>query len=312
MIAARSLAAAAALAAVFLAAACAPPLAPYGGAIIASEFITGGGNRVPFVLVNADGERLEDAHVAVRFFKLPDGGDSGGEVERRFRLEAPADFYTVEGVTPHVHDEGFVHDHAEARGYYAVGGVRFDETGLWSAEFVLDGPQRLIDDGVVVRGEAAFLVQERPNAIGVGERAPPTRNPTLAEAGAFAEVSTRAVAADALHDVAIADVLGDGKPLVVVFASPRFCATAICGPVTDMAAAVQGRFGRQAHFVHVEPWDLAAAEEGRLLPSAAMVEWRLPSEPWVFVVGGDGSVAARFEGLVSEAELSEALERALG
>ena len=38
-------------------------------------------------------------------------------------------------------------------------------------------------------------------------------------------------------------------------------------------------------------------------------EWNLPSEPWVFVVGRDGRVAARFEGHVSVAELQAAVER---
>jgi hypothetical protein len=36
-------------------------------------------------------------------------------------------------------------------------------------------------------------------------------------------------------------------------------------------------------------------------------EWRLPSEPWVFVVGRDGRIKARFEGSVSIAELEGAL-----
>jgi hypothetical protein len=37
-------------------------------------------------------------------------------------------------------------------------------------------------------------------------------------------------------------------------------------------------------------------------------EWNLPSEPWVFVVGRDGRVAAKFEGAVSVPELTAAVE----
>ena len=36
-------------------------------------------------------------------------------------------------------------------------------------------------------------------------------------------------------------------------------------------------------------------------------EWHLPSEPWVFVVGRDGRIKARFEGSVSVAELERAV-----
>jgi hypothetical protein len=40
-------------------------------------------------------------------------------------------------------------------------------------------------------------------------------------------------------------------------------------------------------------------------------EWKLPSEPWVFVVGADGVVRERFEGTVSVRELDEAVQREL-
>ena len=38
-----------------------------------------------------------------------------------------------------------------------------------------------------------------------------------------------------------------------------------------------------------------------------MKEWHLPSEPWVFVVGRDGLIKARFEASVSVAELGTAV-----
>ena len=40
-----------------------------------------------------------------------------------------------------------------------------------------------------------------------------------------------------------------------------------------------------------------------------MREWKLPSEPWVFLVGADGTIKARFEGTVSVDELNEAVDR---
>ena len=38
-------------------------------------------------------------------------------------------------------------------------------------------------------------------------------------------------------------------------------------------------------------------------------EWRLPTEPWTFVIGKDGRVVERFEGAVSVRELSAAVEK---
>ena len=39
----------------------------------------------------------------------------------------------------------------------------------------------------------------------------------------------------------------------------------------------------------------------------AVAEWGLPTEPWVFVVGADGVILGRFEGLVTREELRELL-----
>ena len=42
-----------------------------------------------------------------------------------------------------------------------------------------------------------------------------------------------------------------------------------------------------------------------------MQEWGLLSEPWLFVIGADGKVATRFEGLVADEELERALQQVL-
>jgi hypothetical protein len=40
-------------------------------------------------------------------------------------------------------------------------------------------------------------------------------------------------------------------------------------------------------------------------------EWRLPTEPWTFLVGGDGRIADRFEGAFSADELERAVRSKL-
>ena len=42
-----------------------------------------------------------------------------------------------------------------------------------------------------------------------------------------------------------------------------------------------------------------------------MKEWKLPSEPWIFLVGEDGKVRERFEGTVSVRELDAAVRKHL-
>jgi hypothetical protein len=46
-------------------------------------------------------------------------------------------------------------------------------------------------------------------------------------------------------------------------------------------------------------------------PVRATVEWGLPTEPYVFVVDGQGKVAAKFEGMAYPDELTAALDAVL-
>ena len=48
---------------------------------------------------------------------------------------------------------------------------------------------------------------------------------------------------------------------------------------------------------------------GRLTP--VMAEWGLPSEPWTFVVDGEGIVRAKYEGFVGADELRDAIDETL-
>ena len=271
------------------------PAPVYSGLLAAGEFVPGT-NRFPFALVSRDGDFLEGADVTVRFFELK-GGDS------IFVTEAPAVWRTVEGITPHLHPDGEVHQHLDYRGVYVVDEVAFPTAGVWGAEFV-------VGDETLTEG-AAFRVKAEGTVPRVGERVPPTANLTIHDVDSFAEVSTRQVESDALHNVSVAQALESGERFVVFFASPRFCVSSICGPVTDTLERAHGELGGAVEFIHIEPWDLdAARNEGRLAPSEAMAEWGLPTEPWTFVVGGDGRVAARYEGLVTVEEVVSAVNGA--
>jgi hypothetical protein len=46
-----------------------------------------------------------------------------------------------------------------------------------------------------------------------------------------------------------------------------------------------------------------------LEPVPAVLEWGLPTEPWVFVVDAQGFVVGRFEGVVSAEEITAALSK---
>jgi hypothetical protein len=269
----------------------------YSGVVAASEFAVGT-NRFPFGLVSRDGEFLEGATVTVRFYSL-------NQAAPGFLAEKSAVWRTVQATTPHQHVDGELHMHLDFQGVYVVDEIDVPAAGIWNAVFEAVGEGGKRHDVV----SAAFQVDAQPAAPGIGELAPPTKNPTIHEVASFAEVSTRSVERDDLHNVSVAQALESGEPFVVFFASPQFCVSAMCGPVTDTLDEARTRFGGNIEFIHIEPVELEAARQGRLVPSPFMAEWRLPTEPWTFVVGDDGRIAARFEGLVTVDEVLAALTR---
>jgi hypothetical protein len=46
--------------------------------------------------------------------------------------------------------------------------------------------------------------------------------------------------------------------------------------------------------------------------NSTVLEWNLPSEPWVFVLDSSGRVADKFDGITTAEEIAAALERVLG
>jgi hypothetical protein len=162
--------------------------------------------------------------------------------------------------------------------------------------------------GARIQAVGVFDVRAGSSSPAVGERAPPSDTPTLADAPA-ARLTTRRPPDSELLRYSIASSLRARRPFVVTFATPKFCTSRTCGPVVDVVDAVRRRFaGTAIRFIHVEVFTDNDPARGY---NRWMREWGLRSEPWTFLVGGDGRVKAKFEGSVSEAELAAAVRRFL-
>ncbi len=165
-------------------------------------------------------------------------------------------------------------------------------------------------DGEKIQGFAKIRVAQQSQAPSVGDKAIPSRTPTLAsDHGDVASLTTANPPDLSLLRYSVADSIADRVAFVLVFATPKFCTSRTCGPVVDVAQAVQRRFsGRGVRFIHVEVYTDNNPAQGY---NRWFKEWRLPSEPWVFLVGRDGRIGARFEGSVSVAELAAAVRSTL-
>jgi hypothetical protein len=191
-----------------------------------------------------------------------------------------------------------------------IANVDISTVGLWGAEFVT-----AVADAAPEIIRVPFDVRAERSVVGVGDPAPSVDTPTLDDVGGdVARLSTDDEPVEAFYTTSIADALEAKEPFVVAFATPKFCATAQCGPTLDrlkpIAAAHPG-----VTFINVEPYALEEVEgqlqpvitDGRLTPAAATEAWRLPSEPWVFVVDADGVVRGSFMLIFGNDELDAAV-----
>jgi hypothetical protein len=81
--------------------------------------------------------------------------------------------------------------------------------------------------------------------------------------------------------------------------------------VLENVKAVQPEFADTVNFIHIEPFVLdenGGLANGQLAASPSANDWKLKTEPWIFVVGSDGKITSRFEGSASPDELREALQ----
>jgi hypothetical protein len=163
--------------------------------------------------------------------------------------------------------------------------------------------------GAKIQGVGNVVVRAHAATPSVGALAIASSTPTLSDAVDASELTTRVPPDRALLRYSVRDSLRAHEPFVLVFATPKYCTSRTCGPVVDVVDTVRRRLaGRDVRFIHVE---IFRGNDPALGKNRFVREWRLPSEPWTFLVGRDGRIKAKFEGSLSVGELTSAVERFL-
>jgi hypothetical protein len=249
-----------------------------------------GRHRVGFVLSDVDGLiRLPVVQVVSYFYPAGADGQREGPVQNGL-----ARFFAFPyGV----------------RGMFSLE-LEFDRAGTWGLEVLVPRP-----DGTTLQISFAFPVAERTRAPAVGDPAPRSESRTAADVASLNELTTGYELDPALYRMSLAEAVGEGRPLVVVFASPAFCTNALCGPQVEVLSELASLYRERANFIHVDLYENPHEIKGdldRAVRTPILEEWGLETDEWTFVVDGDGVVAARFEAFVTRVELEEALLRVLG
>jgi hypothetical protein len=266
-------------------------------AVVSNSELAVGENRFVVGLLDQDTGAITGAEVAFRFFKL----DGDQETPKG---EAEATALTVERSYTHTHADGKVEKHSAGETGVYVAHPTFDEAGSWGVEVTAT-----IDGKKFDPVGAAFSVLQEGRSVAVGAPAPQSETLTLDDVADITDIDTSDPPIPEMHTLSIAEAVTSGNPSVIVFATPAFCLSRICGPTKEIVDELFRQYKDEVGFVHVEPYDLEKARAGEgLFPIPATAEWGLQSEPWVFVVDGEGIVTAKFEGVVTLDELKAALD----
>jgi hypothetical protein len=193
-----------------------------------------------------------------------------------------------------------------------VGHATFPVTGKWTADFTTAAP-----GSPSLAMTFGFDVLDRSPVVSVGDAAPSVKTPTLADVGGdVAKISSDATPVKRFYETSEADALAAKKPFVVIFATPKFCQTATCGPTLDKLKPVAVAHPEMT-FINVEPYKLEYTNgqlqpvlSGQdLTPVEATNAFKLTTEPYVFVIGSDGRVSATFELVFSPDEIEAAIQQ---
>ena len=269
--------------------------------ILVSHELTVGENRFVVGLQDRDNNLILDAEVHLRFFRLADGEGT---------LEAEADTFpvTVQESFVHEHEDDSSHVHTGDEVGVYVAHVTFDEPGLWGVEV-----SAAVEGEVKEPARVQFDVLEGSNTPAVGDPAPRSAQATLRDVTDISEIDSSSPPRTAMHELTIAEAIDSGQPTVLAFATPAFCQSRVCGPLMDsVVAPLFQRYGEQVNFVHVEPYELAKARQGEIVPVPAVEEWGLQTEPWLFIIDREGRIAGKFEAIVSVEEVEPVLQRVVG
>ena len=287
----------------------------YGAQVASYDLAADGPQRFLVGLIGVDNALIVGGDVTLDFrYYGADETETADLEDGELRIpDVSATFLPVaDGTVP---DDGpRVREGDEGIGVYEATSVDFGDAGFWSVTV-----HAVIGGAAPVETTAAFEVADIHRIVNTGDPAPRTENLLPGDPDAPVKaVDSRAeedgtVPDSVLHELTVADAIGTGKPTVVVVSTPVFCVSRFCGPITDSVQAMAPRYEGKANFVHIEVW---RDFEGNALNRGA-AEWIYPdedvdpSEPWVFLVDGNGTVLQRWDNVANADVVAAAVDAAV-
>jgi hypothetical protein len=184
----------------------------------------------------------------------------------------------------------------KGRGVYVAEAILPTE-GVWTALAITGGK----------RVKFAIQVNAQPTSPGIGAPAPRAASPTKADTLGVKPICTRKPSCP-LHAVSLSDVIGTGRPVAALFATPALCQSQYCGPVLDELLKIKAPYEDRVTFVHVEIFESTTGTD----LSPTVEAWGIESEPWLYTIDGTGTIVGRLDGAFGSDEMTAQLDALVG
>ena len=263
--------------------------------LLTQEFVALQDSRFAVGLIDKGGKFVNGAAVHLRFFSIGGADASTGVLKG----EGDAAFRELKIAGAHAHDSSAQGVTADEGVSFYVADTQFSNAGKWGVEV----SARLADGSPSATIQAPFNVLQKPFSPGTGTVPPASKNDTFATNSNTESLCSRTPACP-LHDKVIGDLLGKGRPLVVIFSTPAFCTSRFCGPVLEVLLDKAPAYQDRVDFVHIEVWQDFQLQKHR----TAADEWNLPTEPYTFFMDKTGKILAKIEAIFTGDELVSVLD----
>jgi hypothetical protein len=279
-----------------------------------------GENRYPVGVFHADRSQVDDAEVALYVAKVPQVKTGGGPTAKNgkrkkgtaARARAQALEQPASGPFPMAVESLATKPAFRAQ---TTSSDPDAATAVYSTEidFLSDGEWRIA--ALVKQGDETTATLLPSASVGefedvpkVGEKAPLIHTPTPSDVGGDLSKITTRVPPDTQNRVDYAEALGR-EPIILLFATPQFCQSRVCGPVVDVAEQVKEQYGDKAAFIHMEIYKDNDPSKG-VRPQVRA--FHLPSEPWLFAIDRQGVIKAEIEGAFGVDRLTRVVKEVTG
>tara|TARA_B100000029_G_scaffold510842_2_gene603347 strand:- start:2087 stop:3007 length:921 start_codon:yes stop_codon:yes gene_type:complete len=239
--------------------------------IIISSDISIGSNKIKFAILNIEGNPIINQETKFKGFISP--------------LEDPKSKNPISFKWEPWPNAGGV--------YQSI--IDLNSSGYWKITVLYEEDKNLT-------GEAIIQVNETPQTPEVGKIPPKIHTKTISKELSLDSITSDIKPKSELYKSDFYNVLGT-KPIVINFSTPSFCKSGSCSPIIENIKKLSEEFQENIEFIHVEIYDnlkeIKSSGNTNLGKISQPVKiWRLPSEPWTFLIDSSGKIVSKHEGYV--------------